>query len=202
MGSTSEKRNESLRNWLSKQNAVHLWHGVLKIQGTTQISAYNINGRVVLIHEHSGGFEIYAPVSNSIEIDQTFSDAERVLCCIPEVEGEKRECEFGLIAAVGPFSDEIIGRDGLDDAVRRFDSMTGIEAAQLIFATILRTDAVVEVNELRPFADRLGVFDGDGDDNVSIDGYERECRDCKGFPEDSIERANCRSCGGSGVVAS
>lgn len=77
---------------------------------------------------------------------------------------ETRECEFGVIAAVGPFSDEIIGRDGLDDAIARIESMTGIEAVQLIFATILRSDAVVAVDELRPLADRLGVFEGDDED--------------------------------------
>lgn len=42
-------------------------------------------------------------------------------------------------------------------------------------------------------------YEADGVE-VSLDTYERVCRDCKGFPADSAERANCKSCGGNGIV--
>lgn len=75
----SDKRNERLNDWLREHNAIHLWHGTLKIQGTTQITAYSINGVVCLIHETSGGWEIYIPASSSTKVDDTLADAEKAL---------------------------------------------------------------------------------------------------------------------------
>jgi len=73
------ERTKRLQDWLSEHNAVHLWHGTLKLHGTTQITAYNVNGIVILIHETIGGWEIYLPASDSNKVDDTLASAEKRL---------------------------------------------------------------------------------------------------------------------------
>lgn len=75
----ADKRNERLNDWLGEHNSLKLWSGVLKLHGTTQITAYRINGVVCLIHESSNGWEIYLPASTSAKVDDTLADAEKKL---------------------------------------------------------------------------------------------------------------------------
>lgn len=77
----SEERNERLREWLSKHNAIHLWHQAFRLtgKGTRQITAYTVNGHLILIHESASGWEIFVPVSDSIEMAATFAATEKRL---------------------------------------------------------------------------------------------------------------------------
>lgn len=72
------------------------------------------------------------------------------------------ECEMEVLAAIGPFDDELLS-DRLEDAVERIRGMDSIKAVQLILATYCRSDSVVDRRDLDNLADFMGVFEGDDD---------------------------------------
>lgn len=80
-----------------------------------------------------------------------------------EMASGKIECELSVFAAVGPFDDELLGRDGYAAAVERIKSMTPLEAVQLVLAAYCREDSVIGKRDLDSFAEYLGVF-GDEED--------------------------------------
>ena len=63
------------------------------------------------------------------------------------------ECDFSIFAAIGPFEDELLGRDGYANAVERLSRLTPIEAVQLVLATYCRSDSVIDRRDLDNFAE-------------------------------------------------
>lgn len=80
----------------------------------------------------------------------------------------KTECSLEVMAAIGPFDDELITRDHAA-AIARLESFSPLDAVRLVLATYRRDDSVIGDNEIDDFAEALGCFeDGwpeDGDDN-------------------------------------
>lgn len=70
------------------------------------------------------------------------------------------ECEMSVFAAIGPFDDELTVGDH-DAALARIQSMSPVEAVQLVLATYCRSDSVILRTDLDSFAEYLGVFEGD-----------------------------------------
>ena len=62
------------------------------------------------------------------------------------------ECEMSVFAATGPFDDELLTGDH-DAALARIQSMTPVEAVQLVPATYCRADSVIDRNDLDSFAE-------------------------------------------------
>jgi hypothetical protein len=69
-----------------------------------------------------------------------------------------RDCAYGTFAHIGPFDDELLtGR--FDEAIARLESLTGLEAAQLLLATCRRNDSVIDMHEIDDLAEAMGVFE-------------------------------------------
>ncbi len=78
------------------------------------------------------------------------------------------ECEMEVFSHCGPFDDELITND-YEAAVARIRNMDPVQAVQLILATYCRSDSVIERRDLDDFAEFLGVF-GEDDDNDDPEG--------------------------------
>lgn len=53
------------------------------------IAAYLINGRVVIVQEwHKGGWEVYAPASDSLDIDETINAVLKNVRILPRTEAD------------------------------------------------------------------------------------------------------------------
>jgi hypothetical protein len=65
-----------LQEWLEEHNARRLWQAPVKGVGT--VTAWNVNGRVVLVLEYNDGrsWELFTAL-DTVDIVATFIDAEK-----------------------------------------------------------------------------------------------------------------------------
>lgn len=74
--------------------------------------------------------------------------------------GDKSTCPPAVFAAIGPFSDELIGRDHAV-AIARLEFLSPLDAVRLVLAALRRRDAVIGDDEIDDLAEALGVFEGE-----------------------------------------